>query len=157
MAKHFYKFGPYCLDSEERVLRRGDEPLSLPPKDLETLLVLVERAGHIVDKDELLEKVWPGVFIEEGNLSRRIFNLRQVLGDGSDGQKYIETIPRRGYRFVAALQEDEEPAPLAASQSLDTQVPKLKQAAPSHNRTRAFWSLAIAIFLLVIGGLALRR
>jgi DNA-binding winged helix-turn-helix (wHTH) protein len=80
MAKHFYKFGPYCLDLEERVLRRGDEPLALPPKDLETLIVLVQRAGHIVEKDELLEKVWPGVFIEEGNLSRRIFNLRQVLG-----------------------------------------------------------------------------
>src|SRR5438270_3559053 len=157
MAKHFYKFGPYCLDSEERVLRRGDEPLSLPPKDLETLLVLVERAGHIVDKDELLEKVWPGVFIEEGNLSRRIFNLRQVLGDGSDGQKYIETIPRRGYRFVAAIQQDEEPAPLAAAQSNAAPIPQQKQAAPSHNRTLALWSAAIAILIIVIGGLVLRR
>ena len=130
--------------------------MALPPKDLETLLVLVERAGHIVDKEELLEKVWPGVFIEEGNLSRRIFNLRQVLGDGTDGQKYIETIPRRGYRFVAALQQDQEPAPLTASQSTTAAVPEHKQATSS-SRTRMFWSLAIAILLVGIGGLALRR
>src|SRR5207253_10985788 len=80
-------------------------PVTLPPKDLETLLVLVERAGHIVEKEELLEKVWPGVFIEEGNLSRHVFNLRQVLGDSRDGRKYIETITRRGYRSVASVRE----------------------------------------------------
>jgi TolB-like protein/DNA-binding winged helix-turn-helix (wHTH) protein/Tfp pilus assembly protein PilF len=106
MANDSYKFGPYRLDAAERVLIRDGEPVILPPKDLETLLVLVERAGHIVEKEELLEKVWPGVFIEEGNLARRIFNLRQVLGDSEDGRKYIETIPRRGYRFVAAVRED---------------------------------------------------
>ncbi len=156
MAKHFYKFGAYCLDLDERVLRRGEEPLTLPPKDLETLIVLVERAGHIVDKEELLEKVWPGVFIEEGNLSRRVFNLRQVLGDGTEGQKYIETIPRRGYRFVAELQS-EEPAPLESSPLPSAPVPERKQAAPKSNRTRALWSLALAILLVVIGGLASRR
>ena len=157
MAKHFYKFGPYCLDSEERVLRRDDTPVALPPKDLETLLVLVERAGHIVDKDELLEKVWPGVFIEEGNLSRRIFNLRQVLGDGADGQKYIETIPRRGYRFIAELKDDENAAALAASHESVAPIPDPKQVAPRPNRTRVIWSLAIAILVLVIGGLASQR
>lgn len=157
MAKHFYKFGPYCLDSEERVLRRGEAPVALPPKDLETLLVLVERAGHIVDKGELLEKVWPGVFIEEGNLSRRIFNLRQILGDGADGQKYIETIPRRGYRFIAELKDDEDASQLAASQGTPAPVPEQKQLAPRPNRTRLLWSLAIAMLLLVIGGLASQR
>ncbi len=87
----------------ERVLLRDGQPVTLPPKDLETLLVLVERAGHIVEKEELLEKVWPGVFIEEGNLARHIFNLRQVLGDREEGRAYIETIPRRGYRFIASV------------------------------------------------------
>ena len=109
-SKHLYAFGSYRLDSVERVLRRDGQPVTLPPKDLETLLVLVERAGHIVEKEELLEKVWPGVFVEEGNLARHIFNLRQVLGDSPDGRKYIETIPKRGYRFVAPAQEDGEPA-----------------------------------------------
>src|SRR5438309_1004690 len=157
MDKHFYQFGLYRLDSSERVLRSHAQPVPLPPHDVEMLIVLVQRAGHIVEKDELLAKVWPGVFIEEGNLSRRIFNLRQVLGEGADGQKYIETIPRRGYRFVAALQQDEEPAPLAPAQSSAAPVPAQKQAAPSHYRTRALWSAAIAILLLVIGGLTLRR
>src|ERR1700720_234828 len=109
-SKHLYEFGSYHLDAVERVLLRDGQPVTLPPKDLETLLVLVERAGHIVEKEELLEKVWPGVFIEEGNLARHIFNLRQVLGDTEDGRKYIETIPRRGYRFIAAVREDGEPA-----------------------------------------------
>lgn len=109
-AKHLYEFGPYCLDAGERVLLRDGQPVTLPPKDLETLIVLVERAGHIVEKEELLEKVWAGVFVEEGNLSRRIFNLRQVLGDSPDGRDYIETIPTRGYRFIAVVQEKGEPA-----------------------------------------------
>src|SRR5437660_8743856 len=109
-AKHLYGFGSYRLDAVERVLLRDGQPVILPPKDLETLLVLVERAGHIVEKEELLEKVWPGVFIEEGNLARHIFNLRQVLGDSPDGRNYIETIPRRGYRLVAPVQADGEPA-----------------------------------------------
>jgi len=102
-SKHLYGFGSYCLDAAERVLVRDGKPVTVPPKDLETLLVLVERAGHIVEKEELLEKVWPGVFVEEGNLARHIFNLRQVLGDSEDGRKYIETIPKRGYRFVVPV------------------------------------------------------
>src|SRR5438552_7450267 len=104
-SKHLYGFGSYRLEAQERVLRRDGQPVTLPPKDLETLLVLVERAGHIVEKEELLEKVWPGVFIEEGNLSRHVFNLRQVLGDSPDGRKYIETIPRRGYRIVVSVRD----------------------------------------------------
>ncbi|PYU83689.1 MAG: hypothetical protein DMG51_11755 [Acidobacteria bacterium] len=87
--KRLYQFGSYRLDAMERVLLRDGQPVTLPPKDLETLLVLVERAGHIVEKEELLDKVWPGVFIEEGNLARHIFNLRQVLGDTPDGRKYM--------------------------------------------------------------------
>src|SRR6266403_515003 len=102
-AKRLYGFGSYQLDAVERVLLRDGQPVTIPPKDLETLLVLVERAGHIVEKEELLEKVWPGVFVEEGNLARHIFNLRQVLGDSEDGRKYIETIPKRGYRFVVPV------------------------------------------------------
>src|SRR5260370_6562572 len=104
-----YAFGSYRLDSVERVLRRDGQPVTLPPKDLETLLVLVERAGHIVEKEELLEKVWPGVFIEEGNLARHIFNLRQGLGDTVDGRKYIETIPKRYYRLRAAARQHGRP------------------------------------------------
>ena len=150
-AKHLYTFGPYQLEAQERVLRRDGQPVTLPPKDLETLLVLVERAGHIVEKEELLEKVWPGVFVEEGNLTRHIFNLRQVLGDRPDGRKYIETIPRRGYRFVAAVQEDPEPAapPLAAQRASD-QAPSMVPVVPvGQKRSLWVWPLALLVPLAV--------
>lgn len=145
-TKHLYGFGPYRLDAEERVLLRDGQPVTLPPKDLETLLVLVENAGHIVEKEELLEKVWPGVFIEEGNLARHIFNLRQVLGDTADGRNYIETIPRRGYRFVAAVQKD-GPSVASSSEALPSEEPQT--AAPSgHNRIH--WAVSLALMALAV-------
>lgn len=146
-ANLLYDFGPYRLDGVERVLLRDGQPLVLPPKDLETLLVLVERAGHIVSKEELLEKVWPGVFVEEGNLARRIFNLRQVLGDTEEGRKYIETIPRRGYRFIATLQQDPEPATpeLAAAPVVEQ---KQDTASPSQRRGFWWWPLVLTAALV---------
>ena len=149
-SKHLYEFGSYRLDAVERVLLRDGQPVTLPPKDLETLFVLVEKAGHIVEKEELLEKVWPGVFVEEGNLARHIFNLRQVLGDRPDGRKYIETIPRRGYRFVAAVQEDPEPAapPLAAQRASD-QAPSMVPVPVGQKRSLWVWPLALLVPLAV--------
>lgn len=147
-SKHLYGFGSYRLDALERVLLHDGQPVTLPPKDLETLLVLVERAGHIVEKEELLEKVWPGVFVEEGNLARHIFNLRQVLGDSPDGRKYIETIPKRGYRFVAAVHEDSEPAAphLAAPQASE---PAHSAVSPGQKRSLWLWPLALLAVLAV--------
>jgi len=154
-SKHLYEFGSYRLDAVERVLLRDGQPVTLPPKDLETLFVLVEKAGHIVEKEELLEKVWPGVFVEEGNLARHIFNLRQVLGDRPDGRKYIETIPRRGYRFVAAVQEDPEPAapPLAAQRASD-QAPSMVPVPVGQKRSLWVWPLALLVPLAVTTVLA---
>lgn len=150
-TQHLYRFGPYRLDSDERVLLRDGQPVTLPPKDLETLFVLVERAGHIVEKEELLEKVWPGIFIEEGNLARHVFNLRQVLGDTTDGRPYIETIPRRGYRFVAAVQEDGE-AVAAASPLLPSEQPQTPMPS-SHKRIQ----LTVLALLVVTGYFVSRR
>lgn len=151
-AKALYRFGPYTLDAGERVLLRDGELVTLPPKDLETLLVLVERAGHIVEKEELLNRVWPGVFIEEGNLARRIFNLRQVLGESPGERPYIETIPKRGYRFIATVQGDAEPTPLAAEMS------QQEQTKGSLWQTKHFWlfSLALAGVLALAALLAAR-
>jgi TolB-like protein/Tfp pilus assembly protein PilF len=108
------------------------------------LLVLVERAGSIVEKDELLAKVWPGIFVEEGNLSRRVFNLRQVLGDTEDGRKYIETIPTRGYRFVAAVEADIETPPEATSANQQIQTP------PPRPTTLWFWPLLVTVLLAAL-------
>jgi eukaryotic-like serine/threonine-protein kinase len=103
-GKHFYAFGPFRLDSEKRILVRDGVPVPLGPKVAETLLVLVESAGHLVDKDELMQRVWPDAFVEEGNLNKNIFVLRKLLGE-LGGREYIETVPKRGYRFVAPVEE----------------------------------------------------
>jgi len=77
----------------------------LKPKVFDLLLVLVEKNGHVVDKNELMKRLWPDTFVEESNLSVSIFALRKALGENQYGQSYIETVPRRGYRFVANLTE----------------------------------------------------
>ncbi|HXG66222.1 MAG TPA: winged helix-turn-helix domain-containing protein [Blastocatellia bacterium] len=100
---YLYKFGPYILDSEDRILRRDGELVQLTPKAFDTLLTLVENAGRILEKEELMKKVWPDAFVEEANLAVNISSLRKILADGSEDKTYIETIPRRGYRFVARV------------------------------------------------------
>ncbi|MGH9847542.1 MAG: LpqB family beta-propeller domain-containing protein [Blastocatellia bacterium] len=102
-TKHFHEFGPFRIDLTERVLYRDGSPVALPPKTFDTLAALVARSGHIVEKDELIRKVWPDTFVEEVNLARHVSNLRKVLGEEGDDNLYIETVPRRGYRFVAKV------------------------------------------------------
>src|SRR6185503_10599826 len=107
-----YRFDTFVLDQEERVLLRGGSPVALTPKVFDLLSVLVESHGHLVTKATLLERVWPDAFVEEANLSVNIATLRKVLGQGPDGQTYIETVRKRGYRFVAGVQEVERESPL---------------------------------------------
>jgi Tol biopolymer transport system component/DNA-binding winged helix-turn-helix (wHTH) protein len=111
MSKHegqFYEFGPFRLVPDERLLLRDGEPVALTPKAFETLVALVHRAGHLADKDELLKEVWPDSFVEESNLTQNVFALRKVLGEGKKGPKYIETVPKRGYRFLASVRVVED-------------------------------------------------
>jgi DNA-binding winged helix-turn-helix (wHTH) protein/tetratricopeptide (TPR) repeat protein len=102
---HLYQFGPFCLDASERVLLRDGRLVPLPPKAFSTLLALVLSRDHLVEKDTLMEKVWPDEFVEESNLAQHISMLRKALGDTVGNTKYIETVPRRGYRFVASVSE----------------------------------------------------
>lgn len=99
------QFGPFRIDQCERLLRRGSEVIPLTPKAIDTLLVLASSGGRVVEKEELLKRVWPDTFVEEGGLARNISLLRKTLGDGKDDHQYIETVPRRGYRFVAPVAE----------------------------------------------------
>jgi TolB-like protein/DNA-binding winged helix-turn-helix (wHTH) protein len=101
----FYEFGPFRLDATEGVLIRGSELVRLTPKALKLLLVLVRHSNHIVDKDELMRQVWPDTIVEETNLAGNIHALRQILGEGNGEERYIETIPKRGYRFVAKVRQ----------------------------------------------------
>jgi DNA-binding winged helix-turn-helix (wHTH) protein/TolB-like protein/Tfp pilus assembly protein PilF len=98
-----YEFGPYLIDTGERLLHRNGELIPLPPKVALTLLVLVQSGGRMVDKSDLMKAVWPDTFVEEGALTRNISLLRKTLGDTGDEAAYIETIPKRGYRFVAPV------------------------------------------------------
>jgi DNA-binding winged helix-turn-helix (wHTH) protein/pimeloyl-ACP methyl ester carboxylesterase len=98
-----YRFGPFHLDVRERRLARGDEVIPLRLKVFDTLLVLVENAGRLVTKQEILDTVWPATAVEENNLNHNVSVLRKALGEKATGQQYIETVPRVGYRFVAPV------------------------------------------------------
>ena len=98
-----FEFGPFRLDVEERLLRRGQQILALTPKAIDTLLVLVENHGRLVGKEDLMKRLWPESFVEESNLAQQVFTLRKALGDDQDGNPYIETVPKRGYRFRAPV------------------------------------------------------
>ena len=109
--KPFYEFGPFRVDPVKRLLLRDGEPVSLTPKAMEILLVLVENKGEVLVKEELMERIWPDTVVEEGNLNRNISTLRKVLGESPEDHRYIVTVPGRGYRFVADTRElwDENP------------------------------------------------
>ncbi len=103
--KTSYEFGPFRLDARERLLLRDGKGVSLTPKVFDVLLVLVQNNGHILSKDEVMKHVWPNTAVEEGNISRNISTLRKALGEAPHKGQYIETIPWRGYRFVANVKE----------------------------------------------------
>ncbi|HWO35951.1 MAG TPA: tetratricopeptide repeat protein [Candidatus Acidoferrum sp.] len=113
-VKHLYEFGPFQLDPPERLLLCEGQPVPMPPKAFDLLVVLVERGGHLVDKDELLKIVWRGSIVEEGNLSVTVSFLRKALNDDRGLHKYIETVSKRGYRFVADVREVGEPRSVPA-------------------------------------------
>ena len=104
-SKPIYQFAEFTLDATERILRRDGKIVSLTPKAFDLLLVLVENAGTTVEKDELMKRIWPDSFVEEANLSVNMTSLRRALCEGSNDHRYIETVPRRGYRFVASVGE----------------------------------------------------
>jgi DNA-binding winged helix-turn-helix (wHTH) protein/tetratricopeptide (TPR) repeat protein len=98
-----YQFGPFRLSVIDRQLLRGDTPIPLTPKVFDTLVLLVEEAGRLVQKDEFLSRIWPDTVVEEVGLAHNISQLRRVLGDGRDEPRFIQTVPKRGYRFVAPI------------------------------------------------------
>ena len=97
------QFGPFLIDIAERTLRRDGETVPLTPKAFDVLVALLEKPGQLISKEELLQKVWPDTFVEESNLSYNIFALRKALGDAAESSRYIETVPKKGYRFRASV------------------------------------------------------
>lgn len=153
-ARHnneIYEFGPYRLDSRARVLLRDGEIVRLTPKVLDTLLVLVRNAGNPVTKEELLQAVWPDTFVEESNLLQNISVLRKALGSSENNGPRIETIPKRGYRFVTAVRQ----CPVTPADTSVASGPAAPPAGPngsrevqhrrSLRRTGALIALAVAV------------
>ena len=104
-TRHLYAFGPFHLDALERLLILDGKPVPLAPKAFEALVMLVENSGHLVDKNDLMRRLWPDTFVEEGNVAKHVSLLRKILSEGTNGREYIETIPKRGYRFVVDVKE----------------------------------------------------
>jgi predicted ATPase/DNA-binding winged helix-turn-helix (wHTH) protein len=111
MDGHAISFGPFRLVAAQRLLLEGDKPVRLGSRAFDIMTALIERAGEVVGKDELIARVWPQTFVEESNLKIQVSALRRALGDGQDGHRYIVTVPGRGYNFVAPV-SPEEPSPV---------------------------------------------
>lgn len=143
-TKHFYEFGNFHLDVAERVLLRDGEIVPLTAKAFEVLLALVERDGGIAGKDELMARVWPDSFVEESNLAQNIYTLRKVLGQTPDGQEYIKTIPRRGYRFGVGVREwRDESEEVSAPESVAAGVGRREGGALGGSASEEFPDLVV--------------
>ncbi len=165
-----YEFGPFSLDLVERELLREGAALILPAKVFDLLKLLVEQNGQTLEKDKLLTELWPDTFVEENSLTQLVFQLRKTLGESASKQQYIETVPRRGYRFVAdvrrvqrsagdlivtsrsgttiVIEEEEEESNGALAETQPAQV-ELPQTLPTP-RKLSFKQLAAAVSLLLI-------
>ena len=102
-ARRFYLFDGFRVDVGERLLFKESREVPLTPKVFDTLEVLLENSGHVLTKKELMQQVWPDSFVEENNLAQNISILRKALGESKEGEQYIQTVPKRGYRFVAEV------------------------------------------------------
>src|SRR6516225_821227 len=99
----FYEFGEFRLEPAEQLLTRQGRALPLPPKAFELLVLLVENGGRLLSKDQIMQTVWPGSVVEEANLTVTISMIRKALGDRESGSQHIETVPKKGYRFVSPV------------------------------------------------------
>src|SRR5271169_5615673 len=99
-------FGPFRLLSAQRILLEGDKPVRLGSRAFDILAALVERAGEVVGKEQLIARAWPKTYVEEANLKIQVSALRRALGDGQDGNRYVITVPGQGYNFVAPVRTE---------------------------------------------------
>ena len=142
-----YEFGRFRVNVAERVLLRDGEVVPLTPKVFDILLTLVENRGQVVSKEELMKRVWPDTYVEEGNLTQNISLLRKALGESPGGLQFIETVPRRGYRFVAPISE-RETEPAAFAPVVSAEIPAAAVTSTTNRRTPA---VALAAALVIVG------
>lgn len=149
------RFGDYRLDTHKRVLYKGEDPISLMPKAFDLLRYLVENNSRVVGKDELMEAVWPDTVVEESNLSQNISILRKVLGEKPAENRFIATVPGRGYKFVAGVTADTGEESTSSRSTPDDELPHAKQPSPDQSPGRSRFliagvAVALCLTLLVL-------
>ena len=154
-----YEFGPYVMDARTRILLKDGATVRLTPKAFDTLVILVQHAPQVVTKEQLLRQVWPDIFVEEGSLSHNIHGLRKVLGDDSSEPRYIETIPKRGYRFVAPVKVSRKDTEQSNVSDVEVKThvvekPTLAPVVINRHNKRRMWAgvAAVALVGLAIAG-----
>ncbi|MGB7923104.1 MAG: winged helix-turn-helix domain-containing protein, partial [Pyrinomonadaceae bacterium] len=171
-SDRLYEFGPYRVDGVKRVLLRDGEPVQVTSKVFETLLVLVERNGQVLEKDELMKALWPDTIVEENNLTQQISMLRKALGERAGDHRYVVTVPGRGYSFVASVKEiadsgaqltvEERAGPQLAPDTAEEDgeqakpeetidLPHAVAATTATRRSRMSLTLMVAVFALLAG------
>ena len=154
--RELYEFGPFSLDPRERILWRDGRPLPATPKVFDTLLFMVRNQGRVLTKDELLQEIWPGTFVEEVNLAVNISTLRKLLGENPQDGRYIVTVSGRGYRFVAAVRETGSAAEEVGDGTTESSPGKFEEAplaTPPLRPNGRKWGIAAAIVLLLLAGI----
>jgi len=142
----FYEFGPFRLDASKRLLWREGKQVSLAPKAFETLLALIERRGQLLEKEALMQMLWPDSFVEDANLTVKISQLRKALGEHPQEHQYIVTVPGRGYRFVADIR-------MVGGTELDMENEEVSSEGQTPSRRWLVWPIAAVFFagIIVIG------
>jgi DNA-binding winged helix-turn-helix (wHTH) protein/tetratricopeptide (TPR) repeat protein len=157
-TKVLYEFGKFRCDPREHLLLCAGKPVSLSPKSFEILVALIQSNGRLLTKNELMQQVWPDSFVEEANLTVNISALRRALGETPAGQQYIETVPKRGYRFVAPVTENRDdgaPGPSVQTAVVEQreQLPGVAPAPTAPARFRRWWLAAGLLVVILVSAL----
>jgi len=170
LNQYYYRFGEFTVDTGQKVLLREDKPLPLPPKLFDTLLILVENSGRIVQKEELMNRLWPNTFVEEANLTSNVQQLRKSLGDNARRPRYIETVAKRGYRFIAPVAAEQQNGTVNGGdsnsdarssriiafegiESAATQPNRVKRSQTLFRLSRPRWAAFVGITIVLIAAL----
>lgn len=150
LSNHLYKFEDFTIDVDQRVLLRGEELVSLTPKVFDTLLILVQSGGRIVEREELKRRLWPDTFVDEANIAFNIQQVRKCLNDDARNPRYVGTVPRRGYRFLVDVEV------VSSNQTPATEVNSMVSPTPTatiSGRKRITVFAAATVLLLIGAGL----
>jgi DNA-binding winged helix-turn-helix (wHTH) protein/tetratricopeptide (TPR) repeat protein len=153
-TKTLYEFGKFRCDPREHLLLCEGKPVPLSPKSFEILVVLIQSNGRLLTKDELMKQVWPDSFVEEANLTVNISALRRALGEASEGQQYIETVPKRGYRFVVPVIENRDGVTMGTAQTSTAtqkeQPPAVTSVPTTSAKLRRWWLAPVGLLVVTI-------